>query len=290
MTIYAEYLFIENFIAGIGILKLTALLCGRVIRWFRAAAGGVLCGIFSFIILLNLPAAAVLIYEILFVFSVVMISFGPVRFQALVKMGAVFYCISFLLGGAALAVIFMSGTGGAVNNGFFYINRGGYLTVAAGAAAGTFMILSVIRFVRKKSRTGSEVFDLTVSLLGRKMDCIGKVDSGNFLREPLSGRPVSLISSREAEKNWGDLYENDLFLSRVRAVPCRSVGCDGSILMAVRCDSLTVHGEGIFGRRKIVAENVFMGIYDGDFSAEADETPFSVLLQPSVIYEGGAHQ
>ena len=64
MTIYAEYLFAENFIAGLMILRLTACVCGKNPGWLRLFPGaGVMCRIFSFIILLNLSGITTLIYE-----------------------------------------------------------------------------------------------------------------------------------------------------------------------------------------------------------------------------------
>ncbi len=78
MTIYAEYLFAENFIAGFGIIRLTAMLCGRLPGRGRTAAGAALCGFFSFIILLNLSGIMTLIYELIFILCVTEISFGPV--------------------------------------------------------------------------------------------------------------------------------------------------------------------------------------------------------------------
>ena len=112
MTIYAEYLFAENFIAGLWILRLTALLCGRTPKRWRIAAGAALCGLFSFIILLNLSGIMTLIYELVFVLAVTEVTFGSMGIRLLTKIGAVFYCVSFLLGGSVFALLMMIGAGG----------------------------------------------------------------------------------------------------------------------------------------------------------------------------------
>lgn len=51
---------------------------------------------------------------------------------------AVFYIVSFMTGGAAIAFIFASGCSGAVSNGIFYIGERVYffMILGAGAAAG----------------------------------------------------------------------------------------------------------------------------------------------------------
>ena len=274
MTIYAEYLFLENFIAGLGILKLTALMCGRYLGNFRLIAGACMCGIFSFIILLNLSGFMTFFYEILFVLTVIAASFAPVRWRMLLRIGAVFYCISFLLGGSAVAVIWLSGAGGAVNNGFFYIGAGGYLLVMAGGAAGVIMLMSVMKFMRQRGEQAPKTVKLSIELMGKTLECTGKIDSANFLKDPLSGKPVSLISAKKAEECWGDILSSDMWKNRVRAVPCKSVGCENGVIMAVRCDGMTIDRGDIFGRHKIYMRNVFMGLYDGEFSQGEEEEPF----------------
>lgn len=286
MTIYAEYLFAENFIAGLAILRLTASMCGRRPGWLRLLPGAAMSGMFSFIILLNLSGFMTLCYEILFVLAVTAVSFGPIHFRVLLKIGAVFYCISFLTGGAAIAVIYLTGQSGAVNNGFVYIGAGGYLLVLAGGIVGVMMLMSVMKFMRQRSEQAPKTVRLSIDIMGKTLNCLGKVDSANFLKDPLSGKPVSLISAKAARECWGDILENEMWKNRVRAVPYKSVGCDNGVIMAVRCDSLTIDRGDIFGRHKIYMRNAFIGLYDGDFSPGEAEERFTVLVQPDMLYEG----
>lgn len=285
VTIYAEYLFAENFIAGLMILRLTACVCGKNPGWLRLLSGAVMCGIFSFIILLNLSGIMTLIYEVLFVAAVTAVSFAPLPVRIFLRIGMVFYCISFLLGGAAMAVMYLSGESGAVNNGFVYIGAAGYLIVLAGGAAGAFMLISVLKFVRQRNEQAHETAELAIDMKGDVLYCTGKVDSANFLKEPVSGRPVSLISADVARQRWGDILAEDAWKDRVRAVPFRSVGGSG-IIMAVRCDSLTIDRRSAFGHRKIRLQDAWIGLYDGDFSPGKSEERFAVLIQPEMLYEG----
>ena len=285
MTIYAEYLFAENFIAGLMILRLTACVCGKNPGWLRLFPGAVMCGIFSFIILLNLSGIMTLIYEVLFVAAVTAVSFAPLPVRIFLRIGMVFYCISFLLGGAAMAVMYLSGESGAVNNGFVYIGAQSYLVVLLGGAAGMFPAVFVLRFVRQRSEQADETVRLIIDIMGEKLHCTGRVDSANFLREPVSGRPVSLICEAAARERWGDLLADESAGDRIRAVPFQSVGGNG-VIMAVRCDSLIIGRGGVFGYRKICLKDAFLGLYDGNFSPGEAEENFTVLVQPEMLYEG----
>ncbi|MCI8285206.1 MAG: sigma-E processing peptidase SpoIIGA [Firmicutes bacterium] len=286
VTIYGEYLFLENFAVGYAILRLTGLLCGRKPSYLRITAGAVLCGIFAFILFVNLSKFVSFLIEILFALVLAFIVFRPSGRQALVRLTIVFYCISFLTGGSAIAFIYMSGCAGVVSNGIFYIGKGGYMLIIIGAFIGIAGVFTVVKYVRNRAPRGDEIVGVSIDIMGGILKCQGKVDSGNYLRDPLSGRPVSLIEREVAEKTWGEIENNKNWENRVRVIPYKSVGCEEGTLMAVRCDSITIDKGEVFGRGKIYLRNAIIGFYEGSFSKKEDEEKYSILLQPDVIAEG----
>ena len=111
-----------------------------------------------------------LIYELVFVLAVTEVTFGSMGIRLLTKIGAVFYCVSFLLGGSVFALLMMIGAGGTVNNGFIYIGSGGYLLILAGAAAGGGMALWILKYVKRHSSEESSVFQLTIDLMNKNLE------------------------------------------------------------------------------------------------------------------------
>ncbi len=173
MTIYAEYLFLENFIVGLGILKLTAMACGRCPGKARLVGGGVMCGLFSFIILFPLSGVMTFFYEIVFVIAVMAAVFALADCKVLLKAGVVFYCISFVLGGSTVAFLFLSDSAGTVNNGFVYIGAAGYLVVLAGGTIGAVMLMSVMKFIKQRSAQAPKIVKISIEMMGRTMECMG---------------------------------------------------------------------------------------------------------------------
>ena len=285
MTIYAEYLFIENFLAGYGIIRLTGMLCGRKPSWMRVAAGAVLCGGFAFMLMLNLSRLAALGIEVIFALLLMVFVFKPREKIAAARLTVVFFVVSFMLGGAAVAFIYALGIKGVVSNGVLYIGEHGYLKVFAGGAAGIFTMKTVVDYIRKKAPKGDEYMKVTVELMGIQFTCTGKVDTGNSLKEPVSGKPVSLIRRAYVSEMWKALLESSRADSRMRAVPFRSLGCESGIITAVRCDKLTVHRDDAFGSGPLYLKNVYLGLYDGEFSG-GDEEHYDILLQPDMINGG----
>ncbi len=285
VTIYGEYLFLENFAAGYGLLKLTALLCGRKPSNARIAAGAAMCGAFAFILFINMSGLLNFIAEIAFALVMTFVVFSPSCGRALVRIAAVFYCMSFLAGGSAIAFIYMSGCGGIVSNGIFYIGKGGYMLIMIGAFTGMVIVFVLVKFIRRRISRGTEIVDVSIEIMGGTLKCHGKVDSGNYLRDPLSGKPVSLIERKVAENTWGVIENNKNWENRVRVIPYKSVGCCGGTLTAVRCDSITIDRGEVFGRGKIYLRNAIIGFYEGSFAKKDEEDSYSVLLQPDMLNE-----
>ena len=60
---------------------------------------------------------------------------------------------------------------------------------------------------------------------GRKKELTALLDTGNHLKDPISGKPVSIVSASEA----GDLFQGQV---GVRLVPFKTVGCKDGLLPA----------------------------------------------------------
>ncbi len=285
MTIYGEYLFIENFLAGYGILKLTGLLCGRKPSEVRVVEGAVFCGGFAFVLLAELSVPVVIVVEVVFACLLVSFVFSPGDNVAAARITGVFFVVSFMLGGSVVAFIYAIGIRGIVSNGILYIGNYGYMLVFAGGAVGVISMMFVADFMRKRAPKGTELMKVTVDIMGNTLSCVAKVDSANYLREPLSGKPVSLIRKDVAESGWKRLFAGNLLDNRIRAVPFKSIGCDSGIMTAIRCDSVTIDRGDLFGRGKIYLRNVYLGLYDGVFDSSADQH-YDMLLQPEIINGG----
>lgn len=98
MDVYGEYLFIENFMAGYGIIRLTALMCGRRPSYARMACGAFLCGMFAFILFVNIPGMVESAAEIFFCSDAYNNSFFTAAYQKCCKADGCFLCSQFFAG------------------------------------------------------------------------------------------------------------------------------------------------------------------------------------------------
>jgi stage II sporulation protein GA (sporulation sigma-E factor processing peptidase) len=218
---------------------------------------------------------------VLFAVAIVYIVFDPAGLKSIFRLAAVFYMVSFLTGGTVIAVIYASGCKGIVSNGIFYIGHRVYVFMAAGITAAAVMGESMVKFLRKSAIRSDETVWISIEVMGKKVNCRGKVDTANYLKEPLSGKPVSIIEKEAAESAWGDLLKNHMLDNRLRVIPYTSLGCSGGNIMALRCDNMVIERE----KGRIYLRNVYLGLYDGEFSGDESEESYSVLLQPELINE-----
>lgn len=283
MDVWGEYLFLENFFAGYGILRVTAGVCGCRPGKLRLILGSAGCGIFSFILLAELPGPVMGLVGILFALFMVFAVFGPAKPLRMLRIAALFYLTSFLTGGCVMAFLLASGIPGIVCNGIIYAGHQVYGVMLGAMAAAWGLGEKLMKLAERAAAARPAEVELQIELLGRSMQCHGKVDTGNGLREPVSGKPVSVMEKKAAEAVWGDLMREHLLDTRIRVIPFSSVGCCGGSMMALRCDRVTISGrEGLRVWSQVVTDT-YIGLYDGVFEQNGLGEPYAVLVQPELL-------
>ena len=198
-TVYADVLWLVNFVLDWALLAATARFGGFICRWWRLALAAAI-GAFYGVGLLYPALALFYAMPLPLMFPLVMLPVGfgfmrPHRFGWLLLC---FYLLSLVMGGAALAVRFLWGQGLAFGFG------AGWLLPALLTAAG-FSALGVGWF-RRQLRQSGQVIRAEISYGGSSVSLPCFLDSGNTLREPLCGRPVLLVELSAARFLPGELY------------------------------------------------------------------------------------
>ena len=101
------------------------------------------------------------------------------------------------------------------------------------------------------------------------------IDTGNFLREPITKTPVIVVEKESLLNIVPDYILNNLnkiingneigleeYASRIRIIPFTSLGKENGILLGIKADSVLIELE----ENNIQIKNVIIGIYDGILS------------------------
>lgn len=279
MVIYLEYLFLENFLTGGLLLFLTARLAGDSVGRLRLFLGGILSGAGGLAVFLPASGLTGIIMRMAAAVLICGAAFGekpfkPVKF---LKRTALFLALTFLSGGAAMAFALWRQIPAVSGNGALYfepLTYGALVCLAVPAFGLTYCFIRLIRERRMETIIRGKVC-LTIEEQVYSFEALA--DSGNSLREPLTGRPAALIDSKGASKlpfrpEDIETGRDETLKGRFVLLPYKAVGTEKGLLRGIRTDSLS------FGRKEM--KGAVLAFYDGDFG------DFEVLLSREVLDEG----
>lgn len=276
MVIYGEYLFLENSLAGIIILMLTSKICGLHPSLKRIILGGGLCGIYSFIIFYEgLPWWLWPVVKVGFSLFLVTLVYSTKTIEYTLKTLLIFYIISLATGGIAIGSLFFFNDSGITAGGAFYIGHTTYMKIFSGmlmAWIGIYGFSVLLKERLQKSRTEAK---LRVTLGNRTMLLNGFVDTGNFLKDPISGRPVCIATKKVID----ELMPGG---AQFCIVPYKSIDSDGGLLQGIRPDKAVLLAKG----KKPYGVNIILALSKGALPINRSGEQYDVLLHQALT-EGG---
>jgi stage II sporulation protein GA (sporulation sigma-E factor processing peptidase) len=189
-------------------------------------------------------------------FVMVIVAFRPKTIKSFLKVLLCFYVVTFVFAGLAIAIIFMWGQTSTSVGGIMYFRWSApikYLLIVA--MVGFWSLKKFIKNLQKKKVLESYIIDLNVSICGKKCTIPALLDTGNELKDPISGESVIVVESNklttvlsdefvcEITKGQECMWDNVINLivgtdlaEKFRLIPFRSLGCEHGLLPAVKSD------------------------------------------------------
>lgn len=240
--IYIDLLFFINTGANYLILLATAKICDIAVSRLCIGLSAVLGGVYSIF-------AAVPAYGFLNSFPVKLAAglmmLLPVfrRREGFFRIAVVFFAVSAAFGGALFAL----GSGG--------------VHIGVKAVILTFLLswAAVTLAFRRTGKATAGTVSLEITCFGKSVRCTALIDTGNTLKDPVTGRGAAIVSqevilsllprSAAAAIKENPPAEAMLALAqagysgRFRLLPYSAVGVSSGMLLALRPDSVTVNGK-----------------------------------------------
>ena len=240
MVIYGEYLFIENMLTGLLILYFTAKILGEPIRLWRFALCGICCGGYAFILFTDIHGLLSLAGKSLFSIAMAFLAFGKASPNRLLRNGFLFFAVTVFYGGIAIAILTSFGWTGVTAVSGVYVMPISYVTITAVAACSAWLVTILLRIIREKRMENRVITEVELELCGHTLQIKGWLDSGNTLKEPITGRPVCIVRPGLMETLLSCMEQPEL---RYTVIPYHSVGVEKSLLEGYRIDRLVVRGK-----------------------------------------------
>lgn len=230
MEVYLDVLILLNFLVDLLLILGTNRLSGYPMGIKRAVPAAALGGIYAGACVL--PGFGFLgnfLWRLVSLALMSVLAFG--KQQNGLRRGVVFLFLSMALGGIAMG-----------------LGRGGFWSVVLSAGGVCFLCLIGFR----GRVTEQKYIPVTIVHNGNRVALTALVDTGNTLRDPVTGRPVLVVDAAVASRLISLSFEQlahpleTLATAKpqgLRLIPFNAVGQSTGLLLGIRADSVVVEGK-----------------------------------------------
>lgn len=298
VEIYADVVFIINFIMDAFIFWITSKLVKKKINiWKLLAGAGFMALVYCLLIFVRQLRGFYNFFAcILILMSGILITFNPKKIKEFLKLTALVHIAAFSVGGLGIALFYYTNLSSLIGN---------YLSIAVGnfsfkiLLAATCISYVIIRLsigwikrvmIKKQTFYNIKIYfnedDLTLNTL---------MDTGNSLKEPIGKLPViitefdavkdilpdglKLVFYENKENNFDYILEHiqdEDIRYRIRMIPFVSLGEQNGMLLGFKPDMVEVFKE----NKTVSIKDVIIGIYNFKLSGDGS---YQGLLNPEIL-------
>ncbi|MNZ95900.1 Sporulation factor SpoIIGA [compost metagenome] len=308
MVVYIDLIFLMNLLIDASLLLVTAWMRKQKVIIWRLTASASLGA--AYVLMMFLPELSFLFtFLVKFLFSVVMlwIAFGFGSLQSYLRNMGAFYIVNFAAAGGILGIHYLLQNSGEVWSGIWYSASGGLGFSLKIGSLFTFVVFFIVllwfKLVmasrRKQEKMASFYAEVVVTIQETQVRCVGLIDTGNQLTDPLSRMPVMVMeaslwrehlpdslaanwTSERADNLIMEWTEDESFLwrDRLRLVPYRGINKGTQFMIALKPDEVVVIMDG----REVRTSRVLVGLDGGSLSSE---NAYRAIIHP-LLTEGAA--
>lgn len=277
MTIYLDVILLENLCMNYIILFATGLINRVKIKAWRLFGASLIGGIYS--ILSFAPVLEIytnFLFKVILSIVMVYIAFHPQNVKQLFKELIIFYLVSFAFGGCAFALLyFIRPQDILARNG---VLTGTYpIKIALLGGIVGFVIVNIAFKVVKGKLSKKDMFcNVSIFINGKEKEIKAFIDTGNLLKDPISGIPVIVVEVSELEEmipkeiveNLNEILQGkdtkvlteipEDYKLKFRIIPFSSLGKQNGLLLGFIADKVIINLE----ETKAELSNIIIGIYE----------------------------
>ena len=273
LTVYLDIIFLENLCINCIILLATAIICKNAISVARILLSSLIGSIYAVVVYLSISEIfSNIILKILLSVCMVHIAYNSKNTKALLKQLLIFYLTSFTFGGVAFALLyFVKPQEILIKNGVL-IGTYPIKIALVGVIVGFTIITIAFKNYKKKLSKKDMFCNITINFQNKYKTIRAMIDTGNLLKEPLSGSPVVVVEKEElleiipkeilsnAEEIISGKYNTSLneYASKFRVIPFTSLGKENGLLLGLKIDNLQIE----YDEQENNIKGAIVGIYN----------------------------
>ncbi|GGG89892.1 sigma-E processing peptidase SpoIIGA [Paenibacillus radicis (ex Gao et al. 2016)] len=303
MAVYVDVMFLRELLVDGSLLLTTAW-----VRHMRASPWRVLSASAigaCYVVMMLYPQLSVL-FTLLVKVSVsllmIWVAFGFVSLQHFLRNIAAFYTVNFVAAGAIIGIhyLLMQGSGEVwrtvnfIKGGMQVELKMGLIYLLAAFCIGLYIYRTVLTQRRERELVQTHLAEVIISIDELEQRCIGLVDTGNQLYDPLTRTPVMVVEaslwSEQLPASWlqcireeqvdrlvAGLGEDHFdWQERLRLVPYRGVNRGSQFMLALKPDFVRIEREG----QVFVNKKVLVGLDGGKLTADS---AYQAIIHPTLV-------
>lgn len=259
-VVYIDKVFVLNLAVDYLLLLTAARLAGMPLQRLRLLLAASLGALYAVVVFL--PGLTLLAHPMARLLSgITMALLAYWQLQHRWRITVLFLLLSAALGGIVLAAGLAAGSGTSILGKLYHAQISWPLLL--GTASGMYLLLHLL-FQQGARHGGGEIMRVNIGIHGKEKEVLALHDTGNTLRDPVSGQPVLVIEQDALRDMWDErtaqiidrplpaeekiacLHQIGIGLG-FTLLPFRSIGTSSGLLLAVRSDCLKV-GRAVYPR------------------------------------------
>lgn len=277
MTIYVDVVLIENLLMNYIILFATGVILKIKINHIRLVLASLVGAIYTIIAYIsNLRIYSNFFLKLILSVVIIYIAFNPKSVKKLCKFTLIFYLTSFVFGGAAFALIYIVKPQEILRNNGLVLNSNSLKVIFISAIV-AFMIITIgFKVVKNKISAKDMYCDIKIKLNHKEIETKAMIDTGNFLKEPITNTPVIVVEHtllyncipKEILNHLGNILGGDFseipknikeeYMPRLKVIPFSSLGKQNGMLLGIKAEVIIIKNE----EETETKENIIVGIYN----------------------------
>ena len=277
MTIYLDIVLIENLIMNSIIIYATAIIMKVKIKNLNILLSSIIGAIYSIMTYIsNLKIYSNIFIKIILSIIMVYIAYKPQSLKILLKQILIFYLTSFLFGGVAFALIYVVKPQEILMRNGLFLGTYPLKTVFLSAIIASVIGIFGFKIVKNKISKKDMYCQIIIKLNNKEIQTTAMVDTGNLLKDPITGNPVIVVESSLLEKILplelllnldkiiGGEFENvteeirNTYMNKLKLIPYASLGKQNGMLIGIKGDDVKIIKEDEIQLKN----NVIIGIYN----------------------------
>lgn len=247
----------------------------KTVRIFLSSFIGSIYAVLSFSQILENSLG--LSIKILLSIAMVYIAFKPKMPKIFLKQLLIFYLASFTFGGVAFAMLYFIKPSEILMKNGIYVGTYPIKIALLGGTLGFIIITIAFKSIKSKISKKDIYYTIEISIQNKVLVTKAMLDTGNLLKDPITGLPVIVIEKdqllkilpKEIIENVENIikgkfkYSEDTkkYICNFRMIPYSSVGDNNGLMLGVTTDYTKIIDE-----ENAIVKNAIVGIYNGILS------------------------